>query len=123
MKALTWPSRAAIRSRWACTTSTGETALVATRRASSPIEAHTSVVMRGASEHPVQHRGLDRIERGGGHLVDHGARGLHERQQRVELGVAEREALRLGERVKSVASQRRGCGFAHEAEDSESARA
>src|SRR5262245_65569280 len=106
MNARSLASRAATRSRWACTTSTGDTSRPAMARASSPMDRQTSSLMARDSQDAEVAGGLGfagqrAVERG-----DHGAAGLHQREQAGELRVAEVEAACARERAQRVERER-----------------
>src|SRR5947207_1351819 len=97
MYALSVPSRAAIRSTCACTTSTGDVCLEAISRASSVIGCQTRSVIgmvpdRG-SEDAVLGRGLDLAQIEIRERLHQGAAGLHEREELLQFLRRELEPL------------------------------
>src|SRR5262245_28884862 len=106
MNARSLPSRAATRSRWACTTSTGDTSRPAMARASSPMDRQTSSLTGRSSQDAEVAGGLGlagqrAVERG-----EHGAADLHQREQAGELRVAEVQAACTRERAQRVEGER-----------------
>src|SRR5262249_61148400 len=102
MYAFTLPSMAAMRSRWACTTSTGETFLPAIMPASSVIDVQqSSLTTCPRSQNPELRRGLaldGQVANGGQALTA----SLHQREERSQLRMGELQALSLRERTKRV---------------------
>src|SRR5215831_20456921 len=102
MYAFTFPSMAVMRSRWACTTSTGETFLPAIMRASSVIDVQqSSLTACPRSEDPELRRGLaldGQVANGGQALTA----SLHQREERSQLRIGELESLSLRESTKRV---------------------
>src|SRR2546422_11551583 len=86
-------SGAVMRSRWARTASTGETALVAIMRARSAIDAQQRSVISG---HPVLRGGLHVAQREPLQAREALERALDSAPDRLELGVAPVEAGELG---------------------------
>src|SRR3989442_761448 len=100
-------SSAVMRSRWARTASTGETALVAIMRARSAIDAQQRSVISG---HPVLCGGLHVAQREPLQPREALERALDSAPDRLELGVAPVEAGELGRTPESVEGDRRHAG-------------
>src|SRR5215471_1847619 len=102
MYAFTLPSMAVMRSRWACTTSTGETFLPAIMRASSVIDVQqSSLTACPRSEDPELRRGLGLD----GQVTDGRealAAALDQGQERGQLRVGELQSLRSREDAQRV---------------------
>src|SRR2546425_7334142 len=88
-----------MRSRCACTTSTGDTSFALISRASSTIDAKTRSLMARRSENAVLGGRLD-LERHGPERVHQGSTGPDEREEPRQLVVREIEALRFGEHAE-----------------------
>src|SRR2546425_771056 len=100
-------SSAVMRSRWARTASTGETALVAIMRARSAIDAQQRSVISG---HPALCGGLHVAQREPLQAREALERALDSATDRLELGVAPVEAGELGRTPESVEGDRRHAG-------------
>src|SRR5215472_6313248 len=102
MYAFTLPSMAVMRSRWACTTSTGETFLPAIMRASSVIDVQQSSLTACPRSEDAELRcglGLDGQVADGREAL---AAALDQGQERGQLRVGELQSLRLRENAKRV---------------------
>src|SRR3989442_8341681 len=107
MKERSDETRAEMRSRWARSASTGETALVAIMRARSAIDAQQRSVISG---HPVLCGGLHVAQREPLQAREALERALDSAPDRLELGVAPFEAGELGRTPESVEGDRRHAG-------------
>src|SRR5262249_49695291 len=105
MNARSFPSSAAIRSRWACVTSTGDTSLARIIRARSIMEVQTRSLTRARLENPVLGRGLDLARERVSHLVHHRACGPDERKQARQFLIRQREAFERRQRLQRVDRQ------------------